>query len=314
METHGDRIIKSVGRATSTVILVAPFIKHFALQRILEAAGRGVAISCYTRWRPEEIAAGVSDIEVWPLLRDRHGSLRLRYDLHAKVYCADDECLVGSANLTSAGLGWANAPSLEVLVPTHIRHDALIAFFDHLKRGTTEVNDTLYAEMRDVVTNLPVTVRNHLLSGYNDEGKTVSLASWLPRCRIPGNHNLYRTYVKQWQMVNRTTYEDALNDLTVLNIPEGIESEFTFFKYVAAVLRQNPVVAFVAERAKDPILPSAGQQLITGQLGYGNGPNGEITGEEWTTLRTWISTFLGDEFRQRQGDSGPELVRSVRIA
>jgi hypothetical protein len=115
-------------------------------------------------------------------------------------------------------------------------------------------------------------------------------------------------------MVNSTTYEDAKRDLAVLGVPEGIGFEREFLKLVAAVLRQNPFVVFVAERAKDRIRPEDGQKLVHQELGFGNGPDGEITGEEWATLRAWLTTFLSDEFRERQGDSGPELVRSVRIA
>ena len=75
------------------MLLVAPFIKVGAFQRLLASIADEVSIHCITRWRPEEIAAGVSDLEIWPILRDRpHSRLWLRPDLHAKFYRADAQC------------------------------------------------------------------------------------------------------------------------------------------------------------------------------------------------------------------------------
>ena len=312
IEPPGDRIVQAIARARSSVVLVAPFIKHASLERLVRAIAPGVPLSCYTRWRPEEIAAGVSDLDVWPLLRERNGSLRLRYDLHAKVYRVDDVCFVGSANLTLAGLGWTTAANLEVLVPILANSELMTGFFHELDQMAVEVTDTIYAEMVEVVRAFPSTPAPHIVAGVEEDPG--SLIGWVPRCRVPGNHNLYRTYNRQWNMVNQTTYEDATRDLAALRVPAGITSESVFVKHVATVLRQSPVAAVVSVRAKDPILPGEGQRIVTQELGYGNGPHGEVTGEEWSTLRTWITTFLADEFRERQGESGPELVRSVRIA
>jgi hypothetical protein len=312
IEPPGDRIVETIARATSSVVLVAPFIKRASLERLVRTIAPGVPLSCYTRWRPEEIAAGISDLDVWPLLRERNGSLRLRYDLHAKVYRADDICFVGSANLTMAGLGWTAAANLEVLVPIPADNQLLTEFFHELDQRAVEVTDNIYAEMVEVVRAFPTTPAPHIVVGVEDDPG--SLIGWVPRCRVPGNHNLYRTYNKQWNMVNQTTYEDATRDLAALRVPAGIASEPVFVKHIAAVLRQSPVVAVVTLRAKDPILPEEGQRIVTQELGYGNGAHGEVTGEEWFTLRAWITTFLADEFRERQGQGGPELVRSVRIA
>jgi len=43
--------------------------------------------------------------------------LYIRQDLHAKFFAADDRCLVGSANVTSAALGWREPANLELLIP-----------------------------------------------------------------------------------------------------------------------------------------------------------------------------------------------------
>ena len=85
-------------------VLVAPFIKRGALGRLLAKLPDGVRLLCVTRWRPEEIAAGVSDPDIWLDLQQRAGAtLRLCPSLHAKYYRVDEACLLGSANLTDTG-------------------------------------------------------------------------------------------------------------------------------------------------------------------------------------------------------------------
>jgi hypothetical protein len=312
MEPLGNRLVRHLAQAVSSVVLVAPFIKEEPLVRLLDVLRPSVELRCYTRWRPEEVAAGVSDLDIWPLLRDRNGALHLRYDLHAKVFCADRKCLVGSANLTLAALGWKPASNLEVLVDIAADQQVLVDFFKELDQKTVRVTDAIYTEMRDLASMVrrasPYAV---VTEQEEDEG---SLGNWVPRCRVPGNHNLYRTYKKQWNTVAAATYEDATRDIMALGIPEGVASEAAFLRCVAVLLRQAPAVALIAERSKEAIGSAEGQELITRELGYGNGPNGEISGEEWTTLRTWITTFLSCEFRERQGDNGPELVKGRRIA
>src|ERR1022692_1775427 len=172
----GDQVTELIAGATSSVVIVAPFIKRAPLERLLEAVAPEIALSCYTRWRPDEIAAGVSDLEVWPLLRARNGTLRLRYDLHAKVFQADGLCLVGSANVTLAALGWAPAANLELLVPVSADDEVLAAFFDELDRKTVEVTDAIHAEMLEVVNAFPGTPAVHDVAA---EEEPSSLAGWL---------------------------------------------------------------------------------------------------------------------------------------
>src|SRR4051812_46006665 len=100
--------------ARDELVLVAPFIKQAVLMRLLDATASSVAVRVVTRWSPQEIKSGVSDLEVWDVINARSGAvLLLRADLHAKYYRADMSCLVGSANLTHAALGLATVPNLE---------------------------------------------------------------------------------------------------------------------------------------------------------------------------------------------------------
>jgi hypothetical protein len=71
MNQSGTLLSDLCRAARRDLLLVAPFIKVGALRRILDVVPQTIPVTCVTRWRPEEIAAGVSDLEVWPLLNDR---------------------------------------------------------------------------------------------------------------------------------------------------------------------------------------------------------------------------------------------------
>jgi len=65
---------------------------------------------------PEEIAAGVSDLDVWRVVCKRpHARLLLCPAIHAKYYRIDGLALVGSANLTRRGSDGPRSPALNSL-------------------------------------------------------------------------------------------------------------------------------------------------------------------------------------------------------
>src|SRR5688572_5725315 len=150
MTPLGTRLECLCAEARHEILLAAPFTKKDVVARLLEKVPLSVSVRCVTRWRPEEILAGVSDIEVWPLLRDRHlASMWLRTDLHAKYYRVDERCLVGSANLTSMALGWTPHPNLELLVPLEAGDAALRGFEAVMLAGCVQVDDALFAQVAD---------------------------------------------------------------------------------------------------------------------------------------------------------------------
>src|SRR4051812_20976303 len=118
MSTVGDALLEAAAAADGPVLVVAPFVKVSPLRRMLEALPADTSVTCVTRWVPEEIAAGISDHQVWTLFRSRPGwQLRLRGDLHAKYYRFGSRLFAGSANVTGKAFGWSPEPNLELLLP-----------------------------------------------------------------------------------------------------------------------------------------------------------------------------------------------------
>ena len=126
MRRDGDVLVGHLSGARTRVLLCAPFIKAGVLKRLLTVIPTSVTLDVVTRWRPEEIAAGVSDLEIYDLVFDRSGgSLRLLDNLHAKIYVADEAVLAGSANLTATALGWCDDPNIELLTLIPITDPAI---------------------------------------------------------------------------------------------------------------------------------------------------------------------------------------------
>ena len=118
MMVDGERLKALLAGAKQRVLLCAPFIKAKVLRTLLGVVAKGVDVRIVTRWRAEEVATGVSDLEVFEVAGERlRTELLLLDDLHAKLYVADDKCLLGSANLTASALGWAEPGNIELLVP-----------------------------------------------------------------------------------------------------------------------------------------------------------------------------------------------------
>ena len=85
-EMLGDQLLELVSSAKERVVLVAPFIKVDALQRVLDAIpiSAGLHIDCVTRWRPEDIVDGVCDLEIFEVITDRENAQLWRHpNLHA---------------------------------------------------------------------------------------------------------------------------------------------------------------------------------------------------------------------------------------
>lgn len=122
------------------IVLASPYMKSAILARILSVVDGSTAITCVTRWNPQDIAAGVSDTECRTIVKGRGGSFLLHPTLHAKFYRIDDAVLVGSANVTASAMGWGERPNLEILTRASDEFDA-DAFEHVLLKDARDVSD-----------------------------------------------------------------------------------------------------------------------------------------------------------------------------
>ena len=278
-----------IEKAQHKVILCAPFIKADVLRVILSVIPPKIPVQIFTRWRATEVAAGVSDLEVLQIATERpYTDLRLLDDLHAKLYLADNECLVGSANLTASALGWSEYSNVELLIPAKPSDPDIDYFLKRLENAEVATVD-----IRSKIEAMANTLKIIKL----EEGGDISDNSlnhrfaWLPRCAAPDK--LYEIYADPKTTVVVTgTKEDGLADIKDLQIRQGL-SEADFKSMIRDTLQFIPVISRIIEDAPQGLTDKEGIQRI-------EKARPDLSGEDfqaqWRIVREWVGVFFEDQF------------------
>ena len=113
-----SRVCALINGARERVSVVSAYLGADTLERLLDSVPEAVTqVAVFTRWDIQDITSGATDWKAWDVARARSVSLCACPRLHAKVYVADEQALVGSANATASGLGGGSYGNLELLMP-----------------------------------------------------------------------------------------------------------------------------------------------------------------------------------------------------
>ncbi|MGW2871322.1 phospholipase D family protein [Kitasatospora sp. NPDC001225] len=275
------QIEQLLGSATDHVVLVAPFIKKEVFQATLDAVPAGVQkITCITRWSVAEVAAGVSDPEIAELAqRDGRATVLLCHNLHAKLYVADDHCLVGSANLTGKATGRVSAANVELLVEADVAHpevQRVLAIFE----GTTVPGTVeLAAQIRE---------QANLMQDDEDSprvlvpGQEEQPTHWLPETRNP--ERLYRVYNGRHHQIGSDVLAGVLRDLAHLDIGPGLDEQ-AFGTAVLARLRAMPELHALTAAGRMNLGDAQADLVATGEF------TGEQAQRAVETIAAWLHYF-----------------------
>jgi hypothetical protein len=283
---------------------VFPFIKAGALGTVLSAVGEGISVRIVTRWLAAEIAAGVTDLEVFELVQERANTeLALLDDLHAKLYLADDGGLAGSANLTAAALGWSERSNVELLLPVQRGDPDVVRLLRRLEAArpaTFAVRSAIEAEA--AALEVPVLDEGQEAAALEvpvlDEGQEAAADAaelrkyaWLPSCAAPGKLRAIYESPKTTAVVEGTR-TDGLADLSDLHLPRGL-SALEFNEAVRDTLLLMPAFKRIIDRIPQGLTDSGGVALV-----------GEFRPDllkadaavQWRIVRDWIAEFFQDQF------------------
>lgn len=298
----GDQLERLCSEGKGEILLVAPFIKTAVLNRLLLKISDNVKICCITRWRPEEILCGVSDLEVWHLIKERKNAiLLLRPDLHAKYYRIDNQCLIGSANLTATALGWSNNPNLELLISSEKNNPQLESFEKVMLDGCVQVDESIFKELANVVLLMrenhfvpPLTIEDTGLGleEFSNE-TTIPAESWIPTLRNP--EDLYLAYCGRGQDLSTIAQKNASADLLMLRVIPALSKD-AFKSYVGSLLLQKSIIRRVDSFLATPQRFGAVSALLC-SLPCANisGFNADIA---WQTLMRWLIYFLPHRYKR----------------
>lgn len=293
MTSSGDEIMTLLGAAEKDVLIVAPFIKAEPLSRLLGRISTNVEKTIVTRWRCADVLAGVSDLEVFEVAAKHQAKLLLCRDLHAKLYVADDSCLVGSANVTSVALGWRSPANVELMVPVARADSHVAAFEEDLLRRSKPASKDQHDALIELIRRMKDTDRK---TEFHDGelGVMVLPAAWVPTVRNP--EDLYSAYSGE-EDTSQGLPRDLGEELVKLDVVEGL-SRPAFYAWVAEAISQTPLVRGVKEMiGSEDEVTEEGLGRILDQSGLRE--VGVDAGELLEVLARWLSEFLGERYLTR---------------
>ena len=290
MIAEGERIKALVAGAIREVILCSPFIKAKVFEAILSVIPRKISVRVVTRWRPPEVAAGLSDLEVFDIATERENTqVDLLHSLHAKLYVADNRCLVGSANLTAAALGWRPDSNLEVLISAD-RSDSDVSLLLDRLRGATPATFQIRADIEKQASLLDQPELNESQDMSSAMTEKASQA-WLPRCAAPDK--LYEAYRDpDTKIITVDTRMNASEDLEDLG-PMSDLSEKDFVVYIQSALSQMPSIQMILAKIPAGMTDAQGEQVVS--LIRNDLAPSDVQ-KQWSIIRDWISVFFHDKY------------------
>lgn len=263
--------------AQRSVVLVAPFIKVDALQRVLEVLPAPASLSVYTRWRPDEVAAGVSDPQILERVEARGGQVWLCEELHAKLFLADHRALVGSANVTGAALGLSRRSNLELLQPVDLSEAIVNLFLAELRTRSRRATP---AEAEAVLGKAAALAAVGPAGSDAEQVEEVEAPPWFPTFRSPDR--LYGLATDAEWLRQAKSPEPALRDLLALQA-DASAGEAAFQAAVRSRLRAAEVV-----RELDGFLAEP---------------------QRFGALTEWLRDILPDADHKQRQEAGQTLIR-----
>ena len=289
MMIDGERLKALLAGAEWRVLLCAPFIKAKVLKTLLSVVAESVEVRIVTRWRPEDVATGVSDLEVFEIAGERlRTELALLDDLHAKLYVADDKCLLGSANLTARALGWAEPGNVELLAPATAADPDVVVLLERLEAA----EPATFARRSEVAAAaeklaLPKLGESTDVAEWSG-GRSLD---WLPRCAAPDKlYDMYRD--RNTTAVAEETRDDGLADLRDFKIRPGLTRD-AFIEAVRDAVQRIPSMSRILSEVPRGVTDSRGIAFV--EESRPGLPNVDAA-KQWGILRDWIGVFFAHEF------------------
>ena len=278
--SQGDRIRDLFANATSDVVVVAPFIKEEALRSLLTVVHERVTVRCVTRWRSREVAAGVSDPQIIYLLATRGNSdLYLVDNLHAKLYIAGTDCLVGSANVTGAGLGEIEDHNIELLVEARVDDPSVEAVLREIalvQRMATEEMARSVIQIAGILTDV----------GTLPPAGAGSV--WFPRS--PRAADAYRVYSRPFRDFVKTSDRVLLTDLARSNLQPGLTSG-DFRREIQILLKEMTIAERILKYREEEVLTFADAKEYLDRLADEQFSPFDL----WRAFVAWMAEFFPEQ-------------------
>ena len=229
-------------KGRSVVLAIAPFVQRAAMEQLLDGLTWAENATVLTRWRAADVVSGVSDVEVYPLLKRKRIRLMVNDALHMKMFVFDDGGgFVTSANITGTGLGLNDSPNIEVGIKVSLgSHDA--ARLASLLAESRIVTDDMFRRVQLFVEEYRKPTEALPALDLGDAPTPGDVGLQLPL--VAGPDILWQIYSGlklDKGSGDADVLEQALHDIEVLKIPGGLNKN-AFDSHVREKLNANPMV------------------------------------------------------------------------
>lgn len=305
MSALGKDVQSLLESAKHDALVVAPFMRSEALARLFAYVPAGTQTRVVTRWRLPDLLAGVADLGIYDLVITKGAHLYLRYDLHAKLFAADDQCLVGSANVTETALGWRSPENLELLVTVSRSEPEVVHFEKRLFKGAVRASEAL----RDRLATFLESHRGfkHTVSGLEPEVTTQLQPDWIPRVRNP--EELFSVYNGSTD-VGRVALRAMRADLRKMSIVPGM-NEHLFREWVAAAISQTPLIQCVVHHIEHKGEMNE-SDIITFLREFEISPKTVRPREILENLERWLTCFFPAQYQTAR--ESIKLIRAQTVS
>jgi hypothetical protein len=226
------------------ILILVPFAKLAALQKLHWLNSKQVKIKVVCRWRPEDIVSGVSDLEIYPFLKQSDCELYINSTIHLKLYVfASNTAFNTSGNMTLRGLGYSESANIEVGNMVSLTTSDWTKIYDVINSSRL-VTDDIYQRFKEYSAQNPPVSRPLPPIDLMPAPKSYTISS-LPATDSPKKlADFYFNHEKK--NVSLEDMRRAAHDLAIFGIPPGLSSS-EFDKRLGDVFSKTPFVTdFIA--------------------------------------------------------------------
>jgi hypothetical protein len=278
--------------AERNILVVSPFISSTALKYFLSKASTELKIQVVTRWGMRDVLSGVSDPEVYPLVKSLGGQVFHCPNLHSKYYRFDESVLVGSANVTKMGFSINGPGNLETLVEIDVFNQEMKSFEAYLLQRSREIDDDFYSLMKEMAA---LDAEDFFDESASNVDAAILTKNWWPTTLRP--EVLWLSYSNQESFI-------AESDLASFVLPTGL-SEDLFRKSVYNQMKDIPTIQKVLEFVDGHERRFGEMRIFVKNID----PDLECSTETWKSLFKWLLYFSAGKYEYFR----PNYTEIIRI-
>jgi len=223
-----------------------PFIQINALKNLVDSGVFNPTLQIVTRWMPNDILSGVSDLKIYPYLKEKGIRLYINNKIHLKLLIFEsNKAFHTSGNITNTGLGLSENANIEigcfvdinnydVQQVTNIIEDSIVV--------TDEIYEIASQYLKDNKSKVPPLPKLNLVKQFKKE---YSLSDF-PAVDSP--RQLFDLYSRpDLKTVENEMVRRCYHDLAKYSIPFGLDDAYFFNHVKKSFLAKKFVQDFIEE-------------------------------------------------------------------